>query len=141
MDIKDQFYHFALTFLHLPYRWGGDDPMAGLDCSGLIRELYFFPNLTPRSDKTAEGWYEFFKAESYRGIRKLGALAFYGADIDHISHVAMFLDDTRIIEAGGGNRSTTNLDMAIKQNAFVRIRPFDRRTDLVAVLAPERLPW
>lgn len=112
--------------------------MGGWDCGGLVQELYHFLKLAPREDKTAAGLYEFFKNESHR-VRKMGALAFYGEE--RISHVAMFLDEERIIEAGGGDETTTTLEAAIKKNAYVRIRPYDRRKDLRVILAPERLPW
>lgn len=137
---RDRFYLYCLTFLNQPYRWGGDDPMAGFDCSGLILELYNFLLLAPRGDRTAQQIYEFFKNESHRGYRKIGALAFYGKDKDSITHIAMFLDENRIIEAGGGGRDTTTLEAAIKRNAFVRVRYYLDRTDLVDVLVPDRLP-
>ena len=39
-----------------------------------------------------------------------------------------------MIEAGGGGSRVTDLENAIKYNAFVRVRPIARRSDLVAVI-------
>ena len=30
---------YAYSFLGTPYRWGGDDPLTGIDCSGLALEV------------------------------------------------------------------------------------------------------
>lgn len=49
---------YVWTFLGLPYRWGGDDPIQGFDCSGLIVEVLQAVGLLPHgSDLTANGLY------------------------------------------------------------------------------------
>src|SRR4030042_825630 len=61
--IKAQFLRtaavrYAWGFLGLPYRWGGDDPIKGFDCSGLIVELLQGVGLLPHgTDLTASGLY------------------------------------------------------------------------------------
>jgi hypothetical protein len=69
-----------------------------------------------------------------------GCLFFYGKDLKSISHVAVGFDsDFTIIEAGGGGSLTLSESDASKQNAFIRLRPFNRRSDLVSILKPLKL--
>ena len=130
---------YAYQFVGLPYRWGGDDTIDGFDCSGLVQELYASIGFDPPGDQTAQALYEHFKSVSHEKLLKPGALAFYGKSEDKITHVAMFIDEKRIIEAGGGGSHTQTKEDAAIQNAYIRIRPYDRRKDLVATLYPKEL--
>ena len=39
-DIGQQAVAQAETFLGVPYQWGGTDPATGVDCSGLVQDVY-----------------------------------------------------------------------------------------------------
>lgn len=137
---KEDFKRVMLSFLHQPYRWGGDDPMAGFDCSGLVQELLAILNLDPVGDQTADALMKFFLNPALgkiveRDEYETGCLAFYGVD-GRITHVAMMFDPWTILEAGGGGSKTLTLQDAINQNAYVRLRPVTRRKDLVCVIRP-----
>lgn len=113
--------------------------MAGFDCSGLAIELLKAAGVLPHAyDSTAKGLLqELIK----RGGQKtqfagFGTICFYGKTPDEISHVTFALDRDTMLEAGGGGSSTTTLENAIKQNAFVRIRPILNRSDLVTMCNP-----
>lgn len=143
---RETFIMASLQFLKLPYKWGGDDPIKGFDCSGLIQELYAMIGIDPPGDQTAQSLYEYFKGRSAEGARDTGALVFYGKSLIKITHVGMIICDNNdgclsMIEAGGGGSSTNSPEDAAKQNAYVRIRPFNARTDIVSVLLPKALPW
>lgn len=138
---RDLFSMICLTFLGLPYKWGGDDTIKGFDCSGLVQELLATIGLDPKGDQTAQALYDYFKNRSNEGPRDLGTLVFYGRSTSKISHIALMLDDQTIIEAGGGGSRTNTLEDAANQNATIRIRPFNHRSDIVAVLNPRGLPW
>jgi len=120
--------------LNLPYRWGGNNPVDGFDCSGFIQEALAVIGKDPVGDQTSHGLYEIFKLDGV--IKKnasFGALLFFGNEYK-IKHVAIALNETTMIEAGGGGSRVTDLENAIKYNAFVRVRPIARRSDLVAVI-------
>jgi cell wall-associated NlpC family hydrolase len=129
-------YQVALSLLGKPYVWGGDDPLAGFDCNGLVQEILKSVGAAPPARQTAQGLYNYFQPFARRGVTELGSLAFFGSSTDHISHVALMLDNSHMVEAGGGDGETLTLADAIKQNAYVRIRPITHRKDLVAVLRP-----
>ncbi len=128
---------YALSLLHTPYRWGGDDP-SGWDCSGLVQEILASCGLDPEGDQTAQSLFNYFEANgrSQWDVRGLGSLVFYGPSVTQVSHVAFMLDRHRIIEAGGGGSKTLTDKDAITQNAFVRVRHISRRADIAAVLKP-----
>lgn len=131
---------YALSFIGTRYRWGGDDPIQGFDCSGFVQELLASAGMDPPGDQTAQGLFNHFEITGTWDSYTLGALAFYGESVTKITHVAMLLDQYRVIEAGGGGSRTNTIDDAATQNAFVRIRPIRRRCDLVAVVKPRYAP-
>lgn len=137
---KEEFKQIMLHYLNIPYRWGGDDPMAGFDCSGLTQELQSILGIKPQGDHSASGLYNYWKNNGEMGAYDTGALAFYGTP-GAISHVAVLFDAETILEAGSGRQTTTSLQAAIDQNAYTRLRSVNNRKDLVAVIKPNLLPW
>ena len=130
---------YALQFIGRPYRWGGDDPMAGFDCSGFVQELLASVGEDPPGDQTAQSLYDHFRVEQrgQGGRLDTGTLLFFGKSVTEISHVAMSIDNgVRMIEAGGGGSKTVNEAEAIKANAYIRVRAIKNRKDLVAAIRP-----
>lgn len=138
---REVFINACLTFLGLPYKWGGDDTIQGYDCSGLVQELLAMIGLDPSGDQTAQALYNHFKDRSKEGPRDLGTLVFYGSSVSRISHIGLMIDEHTMIEAGGGGSRTNTPQDAASQNAYIRLRPFNRRGDIVAILNPKGLPW
>lgn len=134
--IDQLLYEYAISLLGTPYRWGGDDPLQGFDCSGLVIELLQSAGVLPYGfDTTSQGLYDLFKKQGVLSEKTFGSLAFFGRG--SISHVGFMLDDFRMIEAGGGDSRTITTIDAAKNNAFVRIRPLTWRSDLVALIMPD----
>lgn len=130
---------YAWTFMGLPYRWGGDDPINGYDCSGLVIEIFQSVGLLAHTyDNTAQGLYSDLSPTSEKlATPAAGALAFFGSS--RITHVGLCIDEKLMIEAGGGNSTTVSSEAAARQNAFVRIRPVSFRKDLKAILLHKSL--
>jgi cell wall-associated NlpC family hydrolase len=129
-----------LTYLHrllaTPYRWGGDDPLLGFDCSGLVIEWLQATGVLPRGyEGRARDLHKRFAGHATTGPL-LGTLLFFGEGLEAISHVAIATDDFYMIEAGGGGSKTTDAAAAARDNAFVRVRPISWRRDLVAMVHP-----
>lgn len=127
---------YALSFLGTPYKFGGGNRLTGLDCSEFIQELLRSVGLDPPGDQTAQALFDHFSTNGEWNRHGMGSLVFFGKDAKHITHVAMQLDQYRIIEAGGGDGTTTSFDAAKERGAMVRVRHLSFRKDVVAVIRP-----
>ena len=133
MSEVNLFVKCAFRWVGTPYRWGGDDP-SGIDCSGLVQEcLESVGKNPPGGDKTADGIYRAML--NYRKSSNLdkGSILFFGSE-DKITHIAIAIDRTFMIEAGGGGSKTNTMQDAWAHNAWVRLRPITTRKDLVAAI-------
>lgn len=136
-------YDYAMSFIGKPYIFGGDDPIKGIDCSGLAIELLKSQGLLPRAyDSTAKDLYKHLLSTGQKNIieGKFGALVFFGKNIEMISHVGFCLNNTLMVEAGGGDSTVTTAEIAAQRNAFVRVRPIGARSDKVAIVQIH-YPW
>lgn len=140
----NQLYDHALQFWGRPYIWAGDGSVlyeGGLDCSGLVQLILEPARLDPPGDQTAHSLYLHFlhEAEEGRGtlnLGGLGALAFFGKP-SRIIHVGFCIDRRIMLNASGGGRDITSVEIARQHNASVKLEPILRRSDLVATIMPD----
>jgi cell wall-associated NlpC family hydrolase len=124
---RDIFIKIAWEFLGRPYRWGGDDPMAGFDCSGLVVEcLKSVGRLPWIGDWTAQGLRARFTDREVPGPCR-GCLVFWVNEDGRAVHVEICLNDALAIGASGGGRVTRTGQDAIEQNAYIKVRPIASR--------------
>lgn len=132
MNQREVFLWVLERHLNQPYLWGGNDPLAGFDCSGLVIEGLKSCGVLPRSgDWTADGLYhKFVRGQPIRAIGDLkpGTLLFWdwqniGRKV-HVEAVWSIVDGVPLtIGASGGGSKTISLAEAIAQDAYVKIRP------------------
>jgi len=124
----------AWTLLDLPYSWGGDDPIAGFDCSGLIIELLKSVGRLPRKfDCRAKDLFNMFpKVDKPRS----GCLVFYGKE--EITHVEFCINRWLAMGASGGGSKVNDRLTAIKYNAFIKLRPIKRDRRIIGYVDPFR---
>jgi len=127
---------YATRFIGTPYVWGGDDPMAGFDCSGLVVEvLQAVGRLAHGQDYSAHDLYTIFKPfQVDQGYP--GCLVFWLNDQGKARHVEMMIDNDLLVGASGGGSSTQTLADAIRQNAFIKMRPLRYRGDNFKIIDP-----
>ena len=86
----------AERFIGIPYRWGGDNVVDGMDCSGFVRAVYNLcgvniPRTSGEQFKTGE------KVEL--NYLKDGDLVFFGSSVDRINHVGIYVGNGRFVHA------------------------------------------
>jgi len=119
---------FALGLIGVDYRFGGNTPERGLDCSGLVR--YVFQEVTgatlPRTSR------EMSRLGQHVSMADLapGDLVFFNTRRFAFSHVGLYLGDNRFIHApsAGGEVEIATLDQRYWK------RHFDGARRLVGVL-------
>jgi len=124
-----------------PYRWGGDDPMKGYDCSGLIIEVLQSVGILPRAgDWTAGTLWDHFHALRVE-VPCDGCLVFWGTRDGGTRpiHVELCLNDELAIGASGGGSQVKTEQDAVDANAFVKVRPFRSRAYLIGFVDPFRI--
>lgn len=133
--LNEQFIQYAMSFVGVPYKWGGENPISGMDCSGLVSEcLEAFGIIKGRL--TAQGIYQAIRDTSQPNISLPGSIIFFGSSVSHISHIGILTHPQLMLEAGNGGEGIFNQEEADLANAFVRIRPVSRRRDCVSILLP-----
>lgn len=105
----------AERFVGIPYRWGGDTVVDGMDCSGFARAVYNLCGVNiPRTSR------EQFKVGDPVGRDDLkdGDLVFFGASEESINHVGIYVGDGRFVHAPrrGDDIKVSSLD----ENYFAR---------------------
>jgi len=126
----------AWQLLGTPYKWGGNDPLAGFDCSGFCIELLQSVKRFPlKEDTTAKGLWLLFK-NCRVSFAQEGCLVFWGDDESSIRHVEYCLNEDLSIGASGGGSNTNSVQDAIDQNAYIKIRPIRSRPGVVGFVDP-----
>jgi hypothetical protein len=117
---------YAESFLGQRYLWGGDDPVGGFDCSGLICEiLRATGNIGVRDRFASSALFDRFGHKTVTEPKR-GSLIFWRDNTGQIRHVELALNAELALGAFGGDSSVDTLPDAAERNAFVGIRPIRR---------------
>jgi cell wall-associated NlpC family hydrolase len=113
----------AERFVGIPYQWGGNNVVEGMDCSGFVRAVYNLCGVNiPRSSKDQ------FKAGESVGKDNLkeGDLVFFGSSEESISHVGIYVGSGRFVHAPrrGDEIKVTALDDAYFAKKYIGARRY-----------------
>ncbi|MDO5418337.1 MAG: C40 family peptidase [Lachnospiraceae bacterium] len=95
-SVRQNVVNYALSFVGGPYRYGGNDPRTGVDCSGFTRFVLSNAAGVPmaRSSRSQAAQGVAISAEQMQP----GDLIFYGNG-SSINHVAMYIGSGQIVHA------------------------------------------
>ena len=96
---------FALTLLGTPYRWGGNSPDSGFDCSGLVRYV-FRSALGIELPRVSREMANTGTPITDRAALAAGDLVFFGRK-GKVDHVGIYLGDGRFVHAPRTGRDVT----------------------------------
>ncbi len=125
---------YALSLIGVKYKFGGNTPASGLDCSGLVR--YVFQEVTgvtlPRTSREMSG----VGTKVKRDDLVPGDLVFFNTRRFPNSHVGIYLGDGRFIHAPsrGGDVEIATLDATYWRKRFDGAR---RLVEALPSLAPD----
>ena len=121
----------AFSYIGTPYLW---DDLYDFDCSGFVIEiLKSVGSLGRKGDWTAHQL-----ADLWQRTRSddPGNLVFWRNGGGRVIHVELCIGDGLAIGASGGGSKTTTLAAAIRQNAFIKIRPIHSRPKVWGYVNP-----
>lgn len=122
----------AMQLIGVRYRWGGNTPQSGLDCSGFVRYVFndTFGFLLPRkSAQMSKVGMEIGKEEL-----RPGDLVFFNTMRHAFSHVGIYVGDNKFIHAPSRGKSIRVDDMTKvywekRYNGARRMEGFDSMTE------------
>ena len=123
-------------WLGTPYSYGGDD-FSSMDCSGIVIEILQSVGILPHQyDNTAHGLYLKYKDNLVEGDKvRPGCLVFWFRN-GKARHVMMIYSYGYVIGACGGGSDTKTTKDAIRDNAFVKLRPIGYDGDSYKICDP-----
>lgn len=109
VDKTETLINNAMQLIGVRYRWGGNTPQSGLDCSGFVRYVFndTFGFLLPRkSAQMSKVGLEIGKEEL-----RPGDLVFFNTMRHAFSHVGIYVGDNKFIHAPSRGKSIRVDDM------------------------------
>jgi cell wall-associated NlpC family hydrolase len=113
----------AERFVGIPYRWGGENVVDGMDCSGFVRAVYNLCGLSiPR---TSRDQYKAGEAVVKDELQD-GDLVFFGASEDAINHVGIYVGGNRFVHAPkrGEDIRATSIEESYFEKRYVGARRY-----------------
>lgn len=113
----------AERFVGIPYQWGGDTVVDGMDCSGFVRAVYNLCGVNiPRTSRDQ------FKTGTPvdKSDLKDGDLLFFGLSPSSINHVGIYVGNGKFVHAPkrGEDIKTTSVEESYFERRYVGARRY-----------------
>ena len=122
--LREKIVRTARRYVGVPYRWGGESPGTGFDCSGLTMAVYRINGLNlPRSSR--QQWR--VGRQIHRSQLKKGDLVFFATSGGkRISHVGIYTGGDTFLHAPGRGRriKTATLSSKYFRTRYVGARSY-----------------
>lgn len=108
----------AMTMIGIRYKFGGNGPESGLDCSGLVRYV-FKEVLNKELPRTSQEISQVGQKVDLKDLRP-GDLVFYNTLRRSFSHVGIYLGDNKFVHApsAGGEVRIERMDIGYWRSRF-----------------------
>jgi cell wall-associated NlpC family hydrolase len=121
---REEIVKTARRYVGVPYRWGGESPRTGFDCSGYTMVVYRLNGLDlPRSSR--QQW-EIGKQISRRQLQKGDLVFFATSGGGRISHVGIYTGEDKFLHAPskGSRIKTSSLSSKYFRSRYVGARSY-----------------
>jgi hypothetical protein len=110
--LREEIVRTATRYIGVPYRWGGESPRTGFDCSGLTMVVYRLNGLDlPRSSR--QQWR--FGRRIDRSRLQKGDLVFFATSGgSSVSHVGIYTGANKFLHAPGRGRQIQAASLSSK---------------------------
>ena len=122
--LREEIVTTAKRYVGVPYRWGGESPSTGFDCSGLTMVVYRINGLNlPRSSR--QQW-KMGKPIDRRQLQKGDLVFFATASRNRVSHVGIYAGGDKFLHAPGRGRriKTASLSGKYFKNRYMGARSY-----------------
>ena len=125
----------ATQYLGMRYEWASNGPFS-YDCSAFVQKVLREADIIKdNKDRTAQGIYNLLSKSYFQFTEpNKDCVLFFGKSLKKITHVALAVNETYLIHAGGGGRRTLTIEDAVRDNAYVKYQKINYRSDLIACL-------
>ncbi len=123
-QFREKIVKTARRYVGVPYRWGGESPRTGFDCSGFTMVVYRLNGLDlPRSSR--QQW-KVGRQISRRQLQKGDLVFFATAGGGRVSHVGIYTGEDRFLHAPsrGSRIKTSSLSSQYFKNRYVGARSY-----------------